>query len=174
MVMAVTRALAARGLVDGARCVIRGGSAGGFTALAAVCFQSSWGADGAFAAACSLYGVTDLASLAADTHKFESRYLDGLVAPLPEGADVYRARSPLHHARQLDRPVLMLQGSDDKVVPPAQDEVLVAALEANGVPHRYLRFDGEGHGFRKASTIVAALEAELAFYGEVLGFERAG
>jgi dipeptidyl aminopeptidase/acylaminoacyl peptidase len=172
--LAVTRALAAQGLVDGARCVIRGGSAGGFTALAAVCFQSSWGADGAFAAACSLYGVTDLASLAADTHKFESRYLDGLVAPLPEGADVYRSRSPLHHARQLDRPVLMLQGSDDKVVPPAQAEVLVAALEANGVPHRYLRFEGEGHGFRKASTIVAALEAELAFYGEVLGFEPAG
>lgn len=169
--LALTRALAARGLVDGSRCVIRGGSAGGFTALAALCFQSSWGAEGAFAAACSLYGVTDLASLAADTHKFESRYLDGLVAPLPGGAAVYRARSPLFHSEQLDRPVLLLQGSDDRVVPPSQAEVLVAALEANRVPHRYLRFEGEGHGFRRASTIIAALEAELAFYGEVLGFE---
>jgi dipeptidyl aminopeptidase/acylaminoacyl peptidase len=169
--IAVTRHLADEGLVDGRRCVIRGGSAGGFTALAAVCFQSDWGAEGAFAAACSLYGVTDLASLAADTHKFESRYLDGLVAPLPEGAAVYRQRSPLFHAERLSSPVLLLQGSEDKVVPPAQAEVLVAALEANGVPHRYVLFQGEGHGFHLAETIVAALTAELEFYGEVLGFE---
>lgn len=169
--IAVTRHLADQGLVDGQRCVIRGGSAGGFTALAAVCFQSDWGAEGAFAAACSLYGVTDLASLAADTHKFESRYLDGLVAPLPEGAEVYRQRSPLFHAERLSTPVLMLQGSEDKVVPPAQAEVLVAALEANGVPHRYVLFPGEGHGFHLAETIITALTEELAFYGEVLGFE---
>ena len=106
----MTRYLAGGGLVDGRRCVIRGGSAGGFTALAAVCFQRDWGAEGAFAGACSLYGVTDLAALAADTHKFESRYLDGLVAPLPEGSDVYRDRSPLFHADRLSRPVLLLQG----------------------------------------------------------------
>ena len=161
------------GLVDGSRCVIRGGSAGGFTALAAVCFQDAWGAPGAFAAACSLYGVTDLAALAADTHKFESRYLDGLVAPLPAGAQVYRDRSPLFHADRLNRPVLLLQGSDDRVVPPAQAEVLVAALEANDVSHRYVLFQGEGHGFRLADTIVTALTAELEFYGQVLGFEPA-
>ena len=132
-----------------------------------------WGADGAFAGACSLYGVTDLAALAADTHKFESRYLDGLVAPLPDGAAVYRERSPLFHAERLSRPVLLLQGAEDKVVPPAQAEVLVAALRANGVPHRYVLFQGEGHGFHLAETIVAALRAELQFYGEVLGFEPA-
>jgi dipeptidyl aminopeptidase/acylaminoacyl peptidase len=171
--IAVTRYLAGGGLVDGRRCVIRGGSAGGFTALAAVCFQRDWGAEGAFAGACSLYGVTDLAALAADTHKFESRYLDGLVAPLPEGSDVYRDRSPLFHADRLSRPVLLLQGSEDKVVPPAQAEVLVAALEANGVPHRYVLFQGEGHGFHLAETIVAALRIELDFYGDVLGFEPA-
>jgi dipeptidyl aminopeptidase/acylaminoacyl peptidase len=171
--IAVTRHLARAGLVDGRRCVIRGGSAGGFTALAAVCFQDAWGAEGAFAGACSLYGVTDLAALAADTHKFESRYLDGLVAPLPAGAEVYRARSPLFHAERLSRPVLLLQGSEDKVVPPAQAEVLVAALEANGVPHRYVLFPGEGHGFHLADSIVRALREELGFYGEVLDFEPA-
>jgi dipeptidyl aminopeptidase/acylaminoacyl peptidase len=171
--IAVTRYLAGGGLIDGERCVIRGGSAGGFTALAALCFQGGWGADGAFAGACSLYGVTDLAALAADTHKFESRYLDGLVAPLPDGAAVYRERSPLFHAERLSRPVLLLQGTEDKVVPPAQAEVLVAALRANGVPHRYVLFQGEGHGFHLAETIVAALRAELQFYGEVLGFEPA-
>ncbi len=171
--IAVTRHLAAEGLVDGDRCVIRGGSAGGFTALAAVCFQGDWGAEGAFAGACSLYGVTDLAALAADTHKFESRYLDGLVAPLPAGAEVYRERSPLFHADRLSRPVLLLQGSEDKVVPPAQAEVLVAALRDNGVPHRYVLFAGEGHGFHLADTIVRALHEELDFYGEVLGFEPA-
>ncbi len=169
--LAVTRYLAGGGLVDGTRCVIRGGSAGGFTALAAVCFQAQWGAEGAFAGACSLYGVTDLAALAADTHKFESRYLDGLVAPLPGGEEVYRSRSPLHHADQLDRPVLLLQGAEDRVVPPAQARVLAEALERNGVPHRFVLYEGEGHGFQRAETIVSALQEELSFYGEVLGFE---
>jgi dipeptidyl aminopeptidase/acylaminoacyl peptidase len=171
--LAVTRYLTASGRIDGTRCVIRGGSAGGFTALAALCFQTSWGAPGAFAAACSLYGVTDLASMVADTHKFESRYLDGLVAPLPDGEAVYRERSPLFHAERIDRPVLLLQGSADVVVPPSQAEVLVAALEANGVSHRYVLFPGEGHGFHLASTVVQALRLELDFYGEVLGFEPA-
>jgi dipeptidyl aminopeptidase/acylaminoacyl peptidase len=168
--IAVTRHLADVGLIDGERCVIRGGSAGGFTALAAVCFQADRGHPGAFAAACSLYGVTDLAALAADTHKFESRYLDGLVGELPEAREVYRARSPLHHADRLDRPVLLLQGSEDKVVPPSQAEVLVDALRSNGVPHAYVLFQGEGHGFSNAPTVVRALGLELAFYGQVLGF----
>lgn len=168
--LALTRHLAESGVVDGDRCVIRGGSAGGFTALAAVCSQAGRGHPGAFAAACSLYGVTDLAAMAADTHKFESRYLDGLVGPLPEAAAVYRERSPLFHADRLDRPLLLLQGTEDKVVPPSQAEVLVAALEENSVPHEYVLFPGEGHGFSNAETVSRALEAELAFYGRVLGF----
>lgn len=171
--LAVTRHLAAAGEVDGDRCVIRGGSAGGFTTLAALCNQADWGSPGSFAAGTSLYGVTDLAAMAADTHKFESRYLDGLVAPLPEGSAVYRERSPLMHAERLDRPVLLLQGSEDKVVPPSQAEVLVEALRANGVPHRYVLFPGEGHGFHRTETVIAALELELGFYGAVFGFEPA-
>lgn len=169
--LAVTRYLAGGGLVDGDRCVIRGGSAGGFTALAALCFQAEWGVDGAFAGACSLYGVTDLAALAADTHKFESRYLDGLVAALPGGEDVYRSRSPLFHAERLERPVLLLQGKEDRVVPPAQAQVLADALARNGVSHRFVLYEGEGHGFHRAETILSALREELAFYGEVLGFQ---
>jgi len=165
--------LAAAGRVDGGRCVIRGGSAGGFTALAAVCFQADRGHPGAFAAACSLYGVTDLSAMAADTHKFESRYLDGLVGPLPGAEEVYRARSPLFHAERLDRPVLLLQGTEDRVVPPSQAEVLVDALRRNGVPHAYVRFPGEGHGFSSSGTVIKALQVELAFYGKVLGFEPA-
>jgi dipeptidyl aminopeptidase/acylaminoacyl peptidase len=165
--IAVARHLAATGVVDGDRVVIRGGSAGGFTALAALC-----GSD-AFAAGTSLYGVTDLASLASDTHKFESRYLDGLVGPWPEAADVYAARSPASHLERLRTPVLVLQGADDRVVPPSQAEAVVAALAANGLPHAYLLFEGEGHGFRQAPTIVRALQAELAFYGQVLGFTPA-
>ena len=172
--IAVTRYLAGTGRVDPLRCVIRGGSSGGFTALAALCFQAQRGAPGAFAAACSLYGVTDLAALATDTHKFESRYLDGLVGVLPDDAETYRARSPLFHAERLDRPVLLLQGAEDRVVPPSQAEVLVEALVANGVPHAYVLFEGEGHGFHNADTVVRALETELAFYGAVLGFEPAG
>lgn len=168
--IAAARFLSEQGLVDAARCVIRGGSAGGFTALAALCFQQQWGFADTFVAACSLYGVTDLAALAADTHKFESRYLDGLVGPLPEAADTYRERSPLFHAEHLTQPVLLLQGEDDKVVPPAQAEVLVAALEHNQVPHAYVLFKGEGHGFLKQETVVKALETELAFYGQVLRF----
>ena len=172
--IAVTAHLAATGRVDPERCVIRGGSSGGFTALAALCFQAGRGAPGAFSAACSLYGVTDLAALASDTHKFESRYLDGLVGVLPDDAEVYRSRSPLFHAEQLDRPVLLLQGAEDRVVPPSQAEVLVDALVANGVPHTYVLFEGEGHGFHNAATVVQALETELAFYGAVLEFEPAG
>jgi len=168
--IAAARHLAAEGLVDAGRCVIRGGSAGGFTTLAALCFQQEWGFESTFSAGCSLYGVTDLAALAADTHKFESRYLDGLVGPLPESSEVYRERSPLFHAEQFAQPVLLLQGSEDKIVPPSQAEVLVRALESNGVPHEYVLYPGEGHGFLHEETVINALETELAFYGQVLGF----
>jgi dipeptidyl aminopeptidase/acylaminoacyl peptidase len=164
--------LAAQGRVDGRRCVIRGGSAGGFTALEAVCAPRRDGFH--FAAATSLYGVTDLAALAADTHKFESRYLDALVGPLPEAEDRYRERSPLHHAERIAAPVLLLQGLEDRVVPPAQAEVLVAAMQANGIDHEHRAYPGEGHGFRRFETIVDALTAELEFYGRVLGFAPAG
>lgn len=172
--LSVARHLAGSGIVDPARCVIRGGSSGGFTALAAICFQDDWDMDDTVAAACSLYGVTDLASLARDTHKFESRYLDGLVGPYPEDAVRYAARSPLHNATKLNKPVLLLQGVDDRIVPRSQAEALVGALEDNGVPHSYVLFEGEGHGFVNPSTIVEALETELAFYGAVLGFRPAG
>lgn len=170
--LAAARHLAAEGLVDPRRCVIRGGSAGGFTALEAVCAEPA--ADGfGFAAATSLYGVTDLAALATDTHKFEARYLDGLIGPLPEARERYRQRSPLHHAERISAPVLLLQGSDDAVVPPAQAEVLVEAMQANGLDHEYRVYEGEGHGFRRTETVADALEAELRFYGRVLGFRPA-
>lgn len=172
--ISVARHLAHEGLVDPQRCVIRGGSAGGFTALAALCFQHQWGFGATFAAACSLYGVTDLAALARDTHKFESRYLEGLVGEYPARADIYTERSPLSHADQLVEPVLILQGTEDKIVPPSQAEVLVDAMAARGVPHAYILFEGEGHGFQSQATVTRALESELGFYGQVLGFEPVG
>lgn len=154
--------------VDARRCVIRGGSAGGFTALEAVAAEPT--ASGFhFAAATTLYGVTDLMALANDTHKFESRYLDGLIGPLPEAEAVYRDRSPLNHPERISSPVLVLQGLDDPVVPPSQAEVLVAALAEVGIDHEYRTYEGEGHGFRNEATMVDALEAELAFYQRVLG-----
>ncbi len=166
--IAAARHLADRGMVDGGRMAIRGGSAGGYTTLCALAFHD------VFAAGASYYGVADLASLAEHTHKFESRYLDSLVGPLPDAADVYAARSPLLHADGISCPVLLLQGADDEVVPPAQAEVMVAALAARGVPHAYLLFEGESHGFRRAENVVAALGTELAFYGQVLGFTPEG
>lgn len=172
--LAAARYLAEAGIVDGTRCVIRGGSSGGFTSLAAICFQAEWGYGDVIAAACSLYGVTDLASLARDTHKFESRYLDGLVGEYPREAELYASRSPLHNADKLDKPVLILQGSEDRIVPPSQAEVLIDALDANDVPHAYVLFAGEGHGFVNGDSIQRALEAELSFYGKVLGFTPAG
>lgn len=172
--LAVARHLAGSGIVDPTRCVIRGGSSGGFTSLAAVCFQDEWGLEDTIAAACSLYGVTDLAALARDTHKFESRYLDGLVGPYPQESERYARRSPLHNATKLNKPVLLLQGADDRIVPQSQADALVMALEDNGVPHAYVLFEGEGHGFVNPSTVIEALETELAFYGAVLGFRPAG
>jgi len=152
--------------VDPARAVIRGGSAGGYTTLAALTFRP-----GVFAAGASHYGVADLAALAADTHSFESRYLDGLIAPWPSGEAVYTARSPIHHVDALDTPLAVFQGDEDRIVPPEQAEVMVAALREKGVPHAYLLFPGEQHGFRKAENIRASLDGELSFYAQVLGFE---
>ena len=159
--------LAAEGLVAPERLAIRGGSAGGYTTLAALCFHD------VFKAGASHYGVADLAALATDTHKFESRYLDGLVGPWPEAEAVYAARSPIHHTEGFSAPLIVLQGSEDEVVPPNQAEMIVAALAAKGVAHAYLLFEGEQHGFRQAANIVRALEAELWFYGRVFGFTPA-
>ncbi len=161
------RCLAGQGLVDGARMAITGGSAGGFTTLSALTFHD------VFRAGASHYGIGDLAALARDTHKFESRYLDRLVGRWPEDEAIYRARSPIHHAERLSCPVIFFQGTDDKVVPPNQTEAMAAALRAKGVPVACLLFEGEGHGFRKADNIRRALEAELYFYGRVFGFAPA-
>jgi dipeptidyl aminopeptidase/acylaminoacyl peptidase len=147
--------------------VIRGGSAGGYTTLCALTFTDL------FKAGASYYGIGDLKALADDTHKFESRYTDTLVGPLPEAEALYAERSPLAHADRLSCPVIFLQGLEDKVVPPNQAEAMVAALRAKGVPVAYLAFAGEQHGFRQAATIVRALEAELYFYGRVFGFTPA-
>jgi len=160
--------LADQGLVDGARMAIRGGSAGGFTTLCAMCFGDS------FAVGASYFGVGDLEGLARDTHKFESRYLDRMVAPYPDRVDIYRARSPIHFVDHIRCPVLVLQGTDDKVVPQAQADELVAALQRKGLPYSYVLFEGEGHGFRKAENMRRALESEFSFYAQIFGFEPAG
>ena len=159
---------AASGLADPRRMAIAGGSAGGYTALRVLT-----AAPGAFAAGISHFGVGDLGALARDTHKFESRYLDGLVGPWPEAEAVYRERSPVNAIDGIDVPVLLLQGLDDRVVPPAQAETMEAALRARGVPVAARYFEGEGHGFRGEAAIVAATEAELAFLGLVFGFRPA-
>ncbi len=161
------RYLIQRGLVDKDRIAIRGGSAGGFTVLAALAHTDS------FKAGTSLYGVTDLTALATDTHKFESRYLDSLIGPYPQEKERYEQRSPLNHASAIQSPVLFLQGLDDKVVPPSQAEAMIEKLTANNVPVAYLPFEGEAHGFRKSATITRAFEAELSFYGSVFNFEPA-
>ncbi|HLL16848.1 MAG TPA: S9 family peptidase [Pyrinomonadaceae bacterium] len=161
------RHLASEGLVDGARCVITGGSAGGYTTLAALTFRD------AFKAGASHYGVSDLGALVRDTHKFEARYLDNLVGPYPERADIYHARSPINFTDQLSCPVIFFQGLEDKVVPPNQAELMVEALRARGLPVAYVAFEGEQHGFRRAENIKRALEGELYFYARVFGFELA-
>ena len=167
-VVAAARFLVDRGDVDGDRVAIRGSSAGGFTTLAALTFRSF------FKAGASHYGISNLESLARDTHKFESRYLDSLIGPWPERADLYRARSPIHFTAQLSSALILLQGSDDKAVPPDQAETMYRAVRDRGLPVAYLLFEGEQHGFRKAATIRRALEAELVFYGRVFGFAPAG
>jgi dipeptidyl aminopeptidase/acylaminoacyl peptidase len=165
--VAAAQYLADRGEVDPERLAIEGGSAGGFTTLAALAFRD------VFAAGISQFGVGDLETLARDTHKFESRYMDRLVGPYPAAAALYRERSPVHHLDEISCPVLVLQGLADQVVPPSQAEVVVAALAANGVPHAYLAFAGEGHGFRGEAAIRRTLEARLLFLGSVFGFEPA-
>jgi len=167
-VVAVVCYLAQSGRIDPQRAAIRGGSAGGYTTLAALAFEN------VFKAGANYYGVSDLEMLARETHKFESRYLDRLVAPLPQGKAVYVARSPLHHLDGFNEPLITFQGKEDRVVPPSQSRAIVDALRAKGVPVAYLEFDGEQHGFRKAENIVRATEAELAFYGRVFGFTPAG
>ncbi len=177
-VMTAALALAKAGEADGKRLGIRGGSAGGWTALAAV--TSGIGvADGAsgggvFAAVASYFGVADLRGFAAQTHDFESRYLDGLIGPLPECDALYTERAPVGHVNDATCPVLLLQGLDDPVVPPAQAESIAADLAAHGIPYAYITFEGESHGFRKAENIVASLEAELSFYGQIMGFTPPG
>ncbi|MDW3217492.1 MAG: S9 family peptidase [Acidimicrobiales bacterium] len=165
--VAAARHLADRGDVDADRLMIRGGSAGGFTVLSALAFHD------VFAVGASRYGVADLEALATETHKFEARYLDSLVGPYPEAKDVYDARSPINHVDRFAAPMIVLQGDEDEVVPPNQSEMIVDALRAKGIEVEYLLFEGEQHGFRKAENIVAALEAELAFFGRILGFTPA-
>ena len=150
--------LAARGEVDGRRIAVRGGSAGGMTALNALA------AGEGFAACVSWYGVTDLLELVATTHDFEAHYTDRLIGPLPGSRRLYEERSPVHRAHSMQGSVLLLQGTEDPVVPPTQAEGMRAALDAAGTPCELEFFEGEGHGFRRADTLTACLEAELAFY----------
>ncbi len=161
------RWLAEQGLVDGKRMAISGGSAGGFTTLAALTFRD------VFATGASHFGVSDLEALAQDTHKFESRYLDNLVGPYPQRKDLYLARSPIHHTERLATPIILFQGDSDPVVPPSQSEKMYQAVRARGFPTAYLLFAGEMHGFRKAENIQRAMEAELYFYSRIFGFTPA-
>lgn len=165
--LAGVRWLAAQDWIDPQRAAIRGSSAGGFTTLAALAFHR------VFRAGVSLYGIGDLSLLASDTHKFESRYLDRLVAPWPEGAAIYQARSPLAHVEGMEAALLLLQGAEDRVVPPNQAEAMYAAVRAKGLPVACLIFPGEQHGFRRAETVAQALAAELGFYGRIFGFTPA-
>lgn len=167
-VIAAARGHAAAGDADPGRLAIAGGSAGGWTVLCALTSSD------AFAAGISRYGVADLRRLAADTHDFEARYLDSMVGPLPQAEAVYISRSPLSRLDRLRTPLLIEQGLEDRVVPPSQSEAVRDALAANGVPHAYLAFEGEGHGFRRAETLIRQLEAEIGFLGRVLGFEPDG
>ncbi|AQA03203.1 S9 family peptidase [Mycobacterium sp. MS1601] len=162
---AAARWLGEQGRVDPAKLCIRGGSAGGYTTLAALAFRNT------FAAGASHFGVADLEALATETHKFESRYLDSLIGPYPERRALYIERSPIHHVDGFDRPLIVLQGLEDEVVPPNQAEMIVSALRTKGVPVAYVPFEGEQHGFRQAVNIRRALDSELSFYAQIFGFE---
>jgi dienelactone hydrolase len=159
------RYLVERGLADQNRCAIDGGSAGGYTTLCALTFRDQ------FKAGASHFGVSDLAALATETHKFESRYLDRLIGPYPERADLYRERSPIHFTERLSCPVIFFQGLEDKIVLPNQAEMMVDALRKKGLPVAYVPFEGEQHGFRRAENIKRALDGELYFYSRIFGFE---
>jgi dipeptidyl aminopeptidase/acylaminoacyl peptidase len=164
---AAARYLGERGDVDATRVQITGGSAGGYTTLMAMAVREE------FASGASYFGVADLVSFHDETHKFESHYDEYLVGPWPEAIDLYRERSPVTHADAISDPLLLLQGLDDKVVPPSQSEVIVDALKGRDIPYAYIAFAGEGHGFRKAENIKRASEAHLLFLGQVSGFEPA-
>ncbi len=167
--LAAARHLVAADRVDGDRLVIRGGSAGGYTTICALVFHDD------FAVGASYYGIADLTAFAeGGTHKFEHGYEHTLVGPWPEAADVYRARSPINYVDMLSTPMLVLQGSEDVIVPPAQAELIVGALRDKGLPYAYLLFEGEQHGFRKSETIIAAIEAELSFHAQILGLGPVG
>ena len=157
--------LVSRGLVDGKRLAIRGGSAGGYTTLCALTFTD------VFSAGASHFGLSDLEIFVHDTHKFESRYLDGLVGPFPEKRELYHQRSAIHYTDQLSCPLIFFQGLEDKIVPPSQAEMMVAALKAKRLPVAYIAFEGEQHGFRRAENIKRSLEAELYFYSKVFKFD---
>jgi dipeptidyl aminopeptidase/acylaminoacyl peptidase len=160
--VAAARFLAENGEADGDRLIITGGSAGGYTTLAALAFED------AFSVGCSYFGVADLGLLVDDTHKFESRYLDGLVGT---DREEMRRRSPLYSVDRIEVPVVLFQGLEDKVVPPEQAEVIAAGLAESGIPYAHITYEGEDHGFKKAENITHSLESELAFYAMVLGFE---
>jgi dipeptidyl aminopeptidase/acylaminoacyl peptidase len=164
---AAVRFLADRGDIDPARAEISGGSAGGYTTLLALAIRDE------FAAGVSYYGVADLVTFHEDTHKFESHYDESLIGPWPEAIDLYRERSPVNHADSISHPLLLLQGLDDKVVPPSQSEQIVEALARRDIPYAYVAFEGEGHGFRKAENARRALEAHFSFLAQVFGFEPA-
>jgi len=166
--VAAAEYLAERGQADPDRLAIRGGSAGGYATLCALAFHDT------FDAGASYYGVADLRALAEHTHKFESRYLDGLVGPLPEAEPTYVERSPAEHAENVTTPLLVLQGGEDRVVPPSQAETLVSALVDNDTPYSYIEFPDERHGFRTAAAREAALTAELRFYSTLFDFDPAG
>ncbi len=165
--IAAAQYLIDQGLVDKDRVIIRGGSAGGYTTINALTFHDF------FAAGAALYGIADLMVFIGDTHKFESRYLESLVGPYPAEAKRYHDRSAINFMDQLATPMIILQGLEDEIVPPSQAEIMVEALESKGLPYAYIGFPGEQHGFRQAANIIRAQEAELYFYGKVLGFELA-
>ena len=156
-------AMVAAGKADPERLIIRGGSAGGYTTLAALTFHQT------FKAGASYYGISDLEVLQSDTHKFEARYNDSLIGPWPAARDVYKARSPIHFTDRLSCPIILFQGLEDKVVPPNQSEMMAAAARKKGLKVKYVTFEGEQHGFRKAENIIRSLEEELAFYRDVFG-----
>ncbi len=163
--VAVLQGLVKAGLADKNRLAIEGGSAGGWTVLSALTTTDI------FSAGISRYGVSDLVGLVRDTHDFESRYMESLVGPYPEAAELYARRAPINHVQDISCPVLLLQGDQDKVVPPAQSQVVADALAANSIPHAYVLFEGEQHGFRRSENIISALETSLAFYAAVFGFD---
>lgn len=159
--------LVEQGLANGNCLAIRGGSAGGYTTLCALTFHDT------FSAGASFFGISDIEALAQETHKFESRYIDSMIGPYPEAKQLYEERSPIHFTDQINCPLILFQGLEDKVVPPNQAEMMFEAVKSKGLPVAYVAFPGEGHGFRSAENIKRTLDAELFFYGKIFGFELA-